>query len=177
MVCSKCNNDNNSTERNFCSKCGALLIREDKSIEKYEEYFYNKSAIENKMRLLKCIASTITVIAIVVSMYGFKINRDVDKYINLVKEGTFENHKSITIEDGFEKYFENPSWNYINSEEGYNLVEFTGHFNKMGEDILAVIQFHIYDNNTFEPSYLSFVDASQDKSVLYDLIDKVMNSY
>lgn len=177
MVCSKCRNDSNNSERNFCSKCGTLLTREDKSVEKYEEFFNNKSAIENKMRLLKYIASIITVIAVIVSMYGFKIDRDVEKYVNLVKEGTFENHKGITIEEGFEKYFENSTWKYVNSEEGYNLVEFTGCFNQNGEEILTVIQFHIYDNNTFEPSYLSFVDASKDKNTLYDLIDKVMNSY
>lgn len=177
MICSKCENINDNPSSNFCSKCGGLLIREDKNIEIYKKYYANEKAIENKSKLLKRIVSFVAIISLLVCMNGYKVQRDVEKFVTMVKEGTFESHPNVTIEEGFEKFFDNTDWEYVNSDIGYDIVEFRGSFNYENQDVLTVMQFHIYEDNTFEPNYLAFVDVSQEKNILYDLINIVMSSY
>lgn len=177
MICSKCENINDNPSSNFCYICGGLLVREEKNIEIYKRYYANKKAIESKSKLLKRLVSLAVIIALLVCMNGYKLQRDVGKFVNMVKEGSFENHPNVTIEDGFEKFFNDTNWEYVNSDNGYDTVEFRGSFNYENQDVLTVMQFHIYEDNTFEPNYLSFVDVSQEKNILYDLINTVMSSY
>ncbi|MGL4848584.1 MAG: hypothetical protein ACRC28_06600 [Clostridium sp.] len=100
-----------------------------------------------------------------------------NEYIETVKTGSFNNYPNVKVGDAFKKFFKGGDWEYFESDEGKNVVEFTGECTYFNEEVDAVVQFQIYDDNTFELTYFSINDVSQNEMMIYGLIEAVMDEY
>lgn len=99
-----------------------------------------------------------------------------DKYINAVKTANM-NECNCTYGDAFNSFFAHNTWKHFTSDTGTEVVEFTGECMYDNQDVKAKIQFQITDKSddyiTFDATYLSFNDVSQDLLTLGVLLQKV----
>lgn len=78
-----------------------------------------------------------------------------NEYIDQVKNGTLNSHKSVTVGKAFEDFFSDTEWEYFTSENNQNIVEFTGTYNINNKKYKTLIQFAVNKNSTeFEMKYL-----------------------
>lgn len=185
----------------FCVKCGARL--EDEDIYCYQcgakqqapDYQgnssmyggYHHASQTNKSKDNKYIAvgiiMTIAVwlvlggLFLLIGFFGLE-EESSEKYINFVKEGTSDTYPDITYEDAFEAYFSHPKWNYFNSDEDEDVVEFTGKCKYEEKTVTASVQFTLdYEEGTFEITYWAIDDAALSISEINDFVTVVFDSY
>jgi len=75
---------------------------------------------------------------------SYLIKKEDEKFINVVREGTFENHPEKKIGEAFEDYFEDGEWSHWESK-GHN-VEFRGYCEIEGKTTSTVIWFKVEDD-------------------------------
>lgn len=98
-----------------------------------------------------------------------------NKYVQMVKNGSPVSYPNVTYDQAFGNFFASSTWKHL---DGTKVVEFTGYCQYDGVDVKALIQFTVdEDSNTFECSYLSFNEVSQNMLQLLALIDQVFSEY
>ena len=96
-----------------------------------------------------------------------------NKYVLMVKGGYRASNPSITYDDAFSTFFGTPRWKYFKSNDGQDVVEFTGDCMYQGVAVKARIQFVVdEENGTFEATYLAFNEVPQNALTLAALISK-----
>lgn len=94
-----------------------------------------------------------------------------NKYVLMVKDGYRENDPDLTYNKAFATFFGTPRWSYFESDEGQDVVEFTGDCTYQEAPVKARIQFVVdEENGTFEAAYLAFNEVPQDALTLTALI-------
>lgn len=94
-----------------------------------------------------------------------------NKYVQMVKGGYRSDDPDTTYEDAFTAFFSAPRWKYFESEDGQNVVEFTGDCTYRDAPVKARIQFIVdEENGTFEAAYLAFNEVPQDMLTLSAVI-------
>lgn len=113
-----------------------------------------------------------------------------DENVLLVKEGHPNAYPDKTYGEAFEDFFGEPTWEYFvgtkegpdedgdgnpdYTEEGVEIVEFTGYCEYQEVRVKALLQFTLdKDNNAFEVTYLSLNDVPQNNLMLLGLIEKI----
>lgn len=131
-----------------------------------------------KQNIISSIIKVVLGLVIMASFYGaIALLTDGVKgkeYIDIVKNGSFDNYPNVEIGEAFEIYFDNPKWRYFVSDKDIDVVEFTGKCMYDNAEVTALIQFTIDNNSRFEAKYFSMNDVSQNLLMLYGLIDVVM---
>ena len=100
-----------------------------------------------------------------------------NKYVQMVKNGYRSDDPSLSYDKAFSAYFGTPRWSYFQSEEGKDVVEFTGDCMYMDVQVKARIQFVVdEENGTFEAATLSFNEVPQNMIILAALITSVFEA-
>lgn len=185
MYCQSCGNKLEDGLK-FCESCGEAISvdfktnvestsRNDK-MKDYLNMFIEKINVSRTEDFIKLLAYTIGLGVVVVLLFSFFGFWD-DKYLNIVKQGSFESYPTIEIEKAFNQYFLEPEWESFESTRGDNVVEFTGqcYFLDMLTDVK--MQFIVYSDETFSVEYLSLDNETQDDVMTAILISTVMEDY
>ena len=99
----------------------------------------------------------------------------VDPRVQSIKNAVKADY-GVTYEEAFTNYFGNPAWKGFVSDDGKDVVEFTGKCMFQDTRVTALIQFVINnEEETFEAVYLSFNDIPQNKLILATLITDVFD--
>jgi len=94
-----------------------------------------------------------------------------NQYVLMVKGGYRESDPDLTYDKAFSTFFGTPRWSYFESDEGQDVVEFTGDCTYQEAPVKARIQFVVdEENGTFEATYLAFNEVPQDALTLTALI-------
>lgn len=105
-------------------------------------------------------------------------NNDYDSsyYINIVANDSLDGYEGITYKEAFDAFFSNPTWIYFKSDQGNDVVEFTGGLTVDGNEVTACLQFLI-KNGDFEFSWLDYDEEEQSQSEMDDLLETVFSFY
>lgn len=96
-----------------------------------------------------------------------------NEYVLMVKGGYRETNPDLTYGNVFEQFFGTPRWKYFKSEDGQDVVEFTGDCMYADAQVKARIQFIVdEENGTFEAAALAFNKVPQTDILLLSLISK-----
>jgi hypothetical protein len=102
------------------------------------------------------------VIAAVVILFLLIVPRQSNQYIHIVKNGTLNSYKSITVGKAFEDFFTDTDWKYFSSDNKKDIVEFTGTYHINEKKYKTLIQFTVNkDNSEFEMNYFEVNGKSQ----------------
>ena len=100
-----------------------------------------------------------------------------NKYVLMVKNGHRENNPNLTYSAAFENFFGTPTWKYIKTESGENVVEFTGDCTYQDTQVKARLQFIVDEEaGKFEAGYLGFNEVPQSALIRSALLEKVFGS-
>lgn len=100
-----------------------------------------------------------------------------NRYVRMVKGGYRSDDPDTTYEDAFTAFFGTPRWKYFESEDGQDVVEFTGDCTYRDTPVKARIQFVVdEENGTFEATYLAFNEVPQDLLTLSAVIVKAFEA-
>lgn len=97
-----------------------------------------------------------------------------NKYVLMVKNGNPTSYPDSTYGKSFEDFFGSPTWKYFKSDDGRDIVEFTGDCTYYEVQVKARLQF-ILDTTggTFEAGALSFNDVPQTQLITAAIFSKV----
>lgn len=104
-------------------------------------------------------------------------NNLADNYIQAVKNGYPVSIPDITYADAFNEFFENPQWGYLQSDDGQNIVEFTGKCSYKNAKVEAKLQFIVLDDENFEQGNLTFNNIPQSDDECTEMIYNVFREY
>ena len=169
MYCKKCGQELEK-EANFCNGCG-------EQIERKESYIKENTKHKNKTGILKKSIIGIVVAIVVLVVIGMFSDSSDNEYVKIVKNGSFNSYPEIVIGDAFDSFFTNSKWDYFVSDEGENVVEFTGGCEFDGEKVKALIQFKLDEEGGFEATYFSMNNVSQNLLMMSGMIEAVMENY
>lgn len=141
MFCEKCGALVNENDK-FCQKCGAEVTLKKTDIEEMSDISLKKS--NNNRKPIIIVAISLIMIFLIISMTKGGTN----KYVNIVKNGTISYYPEVTVGEAFKNWFSSPKWSYDSATE---LVDFTGNCTWKDRTAKAVIEFRVYDDNSFEP--------------------------
>lgn len=97
-----------------------------------------------------------------------------NKYVKMVKGGYRENNPDLTYGQAFSDFFGTPRWHYFLSDEGDDVVEFTGDCTYQDVAVKARIQFIVdEENGTFEIAYFDLNEVPQNMLTLASLMANV----
>ena len=84
---------------------------------------------------------------------------------------------NFTDEKAFSNFFAHPKWKHFTSDDGVEVVEFTGDCTYDDQEVRALIQFQITDESngyiSWEATYLSLNNVSQSLLMLDGLFEKI----
>ncbi|EJL46586.1 hypothetical protein PMI08_01081 [Brevibacillus sp. CF112] len=96
------------------------------------------------------------------------------KYVDIVREGTFAARPNQKIGEAFDKFFGSPKWSAFDSDTGQKIVEFTGDMTYQGQPVKARMQFVVNpETNSFEIHTIGFNEIPQNKFMQAALLAKV----
>lgn len=107
------------------------------------------------------------------------INNEENKsniYVKQIMNGYLNIDTSVTIGTAFENFFSYPTWEHFTSTEQTNIVEFTGNCMYDNKEVTCVIQFTL-TGDSFEITYLSFNDISQNTLTVSALLNSIYDHY
>ncbi len=103
-----------------------------------------------------------------------------DKYVVTIQNANM-NGTTHTYKDVFDNFFAYPTWKHFTSDDGQEVVEFTGECTYDNQNVKALIQFAITNENgdylEWETRYLSFNNVSQPLIMLAALLEKAVLEY
>lgn len=109
---------------------------------------------------------------------AFTCGSDGDEYIDIVKNGNFNSYTSATVGESFDNFFTDEKWEYFESDNGKDIVEFNGNCLKNEKDCHVCIQFEINDSDdTFEVSYYALDGEPQDLFTWAGMLEKIYEEY
>lgn len=100
-----------------------------------------------------------------------------DERVVSVKNGYPEAYPEITFGEAFDSFSDSPTWKYFESEEGENVVEFTGYCMYQDVEVKARLQFILADDGTFSSGALSFNDVPQSQLITGAMLEKAFEQY
>ena len=95
--------------------------------------------------------------------------------VSSVKDAYLSSCPSATLGQMADAFMANPSWSDFASTTGGTVVELTGGITFDSADVEALIQFEL-SGSTFEASYLSFNQVSQNQLMLSSLLTKMCDA-
>lgn len=98
-------------------------------------------------RVMELIGAGIVVVVLVVVSLGTGSGGN-DKYIQMVKSGSFEAYPQKTVGEAFDGFLGNPKWESGISEDGVRFVNVTGKFYYYDEEANIIVQFIIENEKT-----------------------------
>ena len=104
----------------------------------------------------------------------FIMPTDIDQ-ISIVKDGSFYDYPTSTVGDGFEAFFEDPSWEYISYDSLYDVVRFTGIADYDSEFVEVEVDF-ILTEDSFEMQSVKFDQEELSETDADGLLDIVFNN-
>lgn len=130
----------------------------------------------------KIIPVGITFGCFIIAASIFYSRESAEQFISSVKLGSFQDYPDITVEEMFNCFFAEPTWEYFEGEkvktgEIQDIVEFTGQCTYAEEDILARIQFVVNEDETFNMENLFFNDVAQSPFILSSMIMTIYETY
>lgn len=100
-----------------------------------------------------------------------------NRYVQMVKGGYRVDNPDLTYEAAFSAFFGTPRWKYFQSEDGQDVVEFTGDCTYQDVPVKARIQFIVdEENGTFEAAYLALNEVPQNALTLSALLEKAFEA-
>ena len=103
---------------------------------------------------------------------------ELDEHVVMVKNGHPELYPELEYGGVFEEFFDNPTWEYFKSDEGQDIVEFTGTCIVLEKKTSAKMQFILdAENDSFEVGALTFNDRPQIQFITFLLISKAFEDY
>ena len=100
------------------------------------------------------------------------------QYIEFVKEGYPELYPDVNYGDAFEAYFSDCSWEYFESVDHQDVVEFHGTCLYGGENANVTIQFLLsYEEQSFEVYALEINGEAQQEYTIAILLADVFEGY
>ena len=173
MFCPRCGESVNDYAK-YCERCGHPLT--DTIVLKTP----NKNN-DSKAGVFILLVGLALLIGFVIFYLGDYSSTDFtfeDEHIAYVKSGSPSSYPDVTYDEAFCNFFTNRSWNYFESNDGKDVVEFKGDCTYHDVEVTATMQFVLDMNEgTFEISYLAFNDVPQSLLIEYALITKVFESY
>ncbi|MDE5699088.1 MAG: zinc ribbon domain-containing protein [Lachnospiraceae bacterium] len=173
VIMSKRDNYKAVLERETIAACLLKFLVPEAPINAYEN---EKSNLQlSRMRLLLAIVAALSGLLLIVVAIVYATG---DSYINMVKNGYPELYPNITYREAFDAFFGECEWEYFESEDGRDVVEFHGNCMYGDEQVLITIQFLVYeDKGTFE-IYTAAIDGEEQPALVYSLLLlKVFESY
>lgn len=115
------------------------------------------------------------VIAAVIVLFLLIVPRESSQYINIVKNGTLNSYRYVTVGKAFEDFFTDTDWKYFSSDSNQDVVEFTGVYHINDKKYKTLIQFTVNkDNSEFEMNYCEVNGKSQN---LFEWTSLLSNIY
>lgn len=194
--CSKCGNEFSGK---FCPKCGnpsrqIIMEQQRKPSITGQSWFVILMLIfvfpiglffmwKNK-KFPKAVCIIITVLwSVLVILFGIGVivgsgEDSGDKYLSMVKGGYPEIYEDddITYEEAFEEYFDSPEWEYFESTDDQDVVEFTGECTYDGEYATILVQFVINSDTKFTLHYMEIDGDIIDDEEMANIICTVFDS-
>lgn len=95
-----------------------------------------------------------------------------NEYVQSIIKSSPEAYPNKTYEEAFGKFFSNPKWEYFKSEDGIDVVQFTGGCVYADKNVNVLMQFTISEDKTsYELGGLSFNDVPQTELVKIALLE------
>ncbi|KOA20322.1 hypothetical protein CLHOM_12340 [Clostridium homopropionicum DSM 5847] len=134
---------------------------------------YNDRMGDLKMK--KTLLILLTLLLFMIS--GCSSTVDNNKYVSMVKNGHPTDYPNSTYGTSFEKFFGSPNWKYFKSDDGKDVVEFTGSCTYQDVQVKARMQFILdVTSGTFQAGALSFNDVPQNQLITAALLSKVFEN-
>ncbi|MFT5875659.1 MAG: hypothetical protein ACI8WT_004653 [Clostridium sp.] len=100
-----------------------------------------------------------------------------NEYILMVKNGHPNDRPNSTYGEAFKNFFGSPTWKYFKSDDGKDVVDFTGDCIYQDVEVKAMQQFILnVDAGTFEAGSLSFNEVPQNALITAGMLSKVFDS-
>jgi hypothetical protein len=89
---------------------------------------------------------------------------------NIVKEGYFYSCPDVKVEELFENYFENTKWESFIADDGTYCINVTGNIMYNNSPASALVQFMVFDDDSWEIYAFEINKQTQDESMVLSLI-------
>lgn len=119
----------------------------------------------------KSVAIAGAVLCFVIGVILFLSHED-DKFIDSVKNGYLTGYEDEVVGEAFERFFSDTSWEYFESEDGTDVVEFEGKYMKNDRTRKVKIQF-VVEGDEFYIGYMEINGQSQDDFQLFTLLEAI----
>ncbi len=151
----------------------------DSSID--NEKIINSVSSKSKLTNILAIISIVLIIFSVASMP--KSNTELsnsDVYVETIQATNLEDSE-YTYEEIFNDFFANPTWKHFTSEDGQEIVEFTGECTYDENEVKVTIQYLITNETEttleWELAYFDIDGESQDLSMFDGMVKTAIESY
>lgn len=160
-------------ERETIAACLLKFLAPQAPVNAYENE--KRNARLSRMKLLLAAVSVLTGVVMIVVVF---VSGSGNIYINMVKGGSPELYPDITYGEAFDAFFDDCEWEYFESTDGKNVVEFHGDCLYGDKEVTVAMQFVVnMDEGTFEV-YTASIDGEVQVPLVYSaLLLKVFESY
>lgn len=101
-----------------------------------------------------------------------------DQFVQMVKSAHPESFSGCTYGNAFEEFFTSPKWNYFESTDGRDVVEFTGECMYNGASTKTRMQFMIDNNHSVVTTgALYYNDTPQNTKVIAESLNRIFEQY
>ncbi len=100
-----------------------------------------------------------------------------DPRTNIIRNGHFHDYPNIKIDDAYNAFFSSPKWKYFKSDDGTEVVEFSGQCQYRNADVNVRQQFILHADDTFEAGALSINEVPQLQLISSALISTIFATY
>lgn len=101
-----------------------------------------------------------------------------DKYIQTVKQAQPEHFPGCSYGNAFEEFFSSPAWEYFESSDGRDVVEFTGECMYAGSRTKARMQFIVSQtNSSVATGALYYNGTPQNTKIITESLNKIFEQY
>ena len=202
MYCSHCGKQVDEKAK-FCGSCGKSIeikntapvnqnvpSNTNQNVPNYpnqQEMFTNNPEISEilsigqpprKKSIVGRIMGIIAVIAVVTVVIIALSGSSKNKYVDFVKSGHPNLYPNTNYGEAFGAFFSNPKWKYFKSDNGQDVVEFSGGCSYQGAEVTATLQFILdYEDGTFETGAFDMNGVPQIQLVTNAIISKVFEEY
>ena len=173
VMASKRNNYKAILERETIAACLLKFLVPEAPINAYENEKGNQRL--SRMRLLIAIVASVCGMILVVIAIAYASG---NRYTEMVRNGYPELYPDITYGEAFEAFFGECEWEYFESEDGQDVVEFRGNCMYGDKRAAVTVQFLVYeDRGTFE-IHTAAIDGEVQPELVYSiLLLKIFESY
>lgn len=100
-----------------------------------------------------------------------------DKFIQTVKNAHPESFSGCTYGKAFDEFFTSPQWDYFESTNGQNVVEFTGECTYAGAPTKARMQFTVSSSSVVTTGALYYNNAPQTTKIITESLNRIFEQY